>query len=226
MLLESLPNLFTTASRRCKRRFSGGSTAIQQLVCGQFNICKCVSKENTILIILISITLLTYAWLIVYVGCKILFYFFQSETAVFPPWQSREAEDILLSWVVKLAGVLGMLTYFFIEANDQERCALAPTIWTTLYRRLLTPLGEDSDKMSQIAGSQGVNSFNTPDLLTNGSVDESSVPVTSNCRVCLDNKPTVALRPCGHVFCRVCAVRVHRCPVCRATALGHLQLFF
>lgn len=132
-----------------------------------------------------------------------------------------------MGWILRLAGVLGMLTYFFIESNDQEKRALAPVLWLDIFQRLSTPLGEDSETMAGLAERQGVNNFNRPNMTAAQDGDdeeESSIPHT--CRVCLDRRPTVALRSCGHVFCRECVIRVHRCPVCRKTVHGRLQLFF
>lgn len=122
-----------------------------------------------------------------------------------------------------LSGALGMLTYFFIESNDQERLALAPNIWCDLFHRLSHPLGLDSETMSQLAESHGVNNFNAPCMST-APVDEFAPQ--EPCRVCMDRRPTVVLKPCGHVFCRLCTLRVHLCPVCRATIHGRQQLFF
>lgn len=128
-----------------------------------------------------------------------------------------------MDWIGRLAGALGMLTYFFVESNDQERLALTPTIWTDLFQRLSHPLGVDSEIMSQLAEGQGVNNYNYPSMSTSP-VDEFSPP--EPCRVCMDRRPSVVLKPCSHVFCRACALQVCRCPVCRGTILGRQQLFF
>ena len=162
--------------------------------------------------------------------CKrkyILFVFFQSDVALSPPWQSEEVVDVLLEWMIILAGVLGMLNYFFIECSEAERCALAPSIWDDLFNRISTPLGLSGERVAGIAERCGVSLFahTSPQRPANYQSPrrDTSPPI---CRVCLDRTPTIMVRSCGHVFCHICVHRVYRCPVCRATILGRQRIFY
>lgn len=125
--------------------------------------------------------------------------------------------------MIILAGTLGTLNYFFVETSRQQWCALAPTIWQDLYQRLSASLGASSDRMAFLAESQGVYRFDVSPTPVQPDTPERDRPV---CMVCLDRRPTVALRSCGHVFCGTCVIRIRRCPVCRTTVIGRLRLFF
>ena len=47
------------------------------------------------------------------------------------------------------------------------------------------------------------------------------------CSICLYNKCTIVLIPCGHVcICRSCSPRIDRCPICRSLFKKRQTLFF
>lgn len=45
------------------------------------------------------------------------------------------------------------------------------------------------------------------------------------CEICLVNKKTIALVPCGHVWCSECASKVQTCPTCRANIISRLRIY-
>ena len=54
--------------------------------------------------------------------------------------------------------------------------------------------------------------------------DTTSSPL---CSICAAEKVTVALNPCGHVFCNQCAQRQHtQCYICRSPIHNRLRLYF
>lgn len=132
---------------------------------------------------------------------------------------------ILTQWVMRLATSLGMLSYYIMETNDRERCALAPTIFADLFQILARPLGQDSERVSNLA-ERHVPRQSTPSNIQQSAPSNNRQETTPVCRVCLDRVPNAVLRACGHVCCQTCVDRLHRCPVCRATILGWSPLFF
>lgn len=51
---------------------------------------------------------------------------------------------------------------------------------------------------------------------------------SSTCPVCLENRPVVALIPCGHVVCQQCqgSQQFRQCPMCRADVTGATRALF
>lgn len=51
---------------------------------------------------------------------------------------------------------------------------------------------------------------------------------SSICPVCLENRPVVALTPCGHVVCQKCqgSHQFRQCPTCRAHVTGATRALF
>lgn len=46
------------------------------------------------------------------------------------------------------------------------------------------------------------------------------------CVVCLDSRKAIILVPCGHyAFCRVCALEITECPICRARVEKRVKVF-
>ena len=51
-----------------------------------------------------------------------------------------------------------------------------------------------------------------------------------DCPICMDNKIDVALRPCGHTFCKECIEKfiedkMSQCPICRKKFSKHDKIF-
>ena len=56
------------------------------------------------------------------------------------------------------------------------------------------------------------------------SEEERSIP---QCSICLHNKCTIVLIPCGHVCaCTSCSHRIDKCPICRSSFVRRQALFF
>lgn len=52
-------------------------------------------------------------------------------------------------------------------------------------------------------------------------------PYAIQCQVCLENPPTLVLRPCGHVMCSHCRERIGQtCPFCRQVIVETIRFFF
>lgn len=133
---------------------------------------------------------------------------------------------MLRGWVMLLTSLLGMLTYFLNisehDEGDTER--LTPTIWREFFRLLFTQLRHDCDRMSTYAEEAGVPDFDCP--VPAPSWRRSPDPVTMCCRICLERRAVIALRPCGHTLCDQCVQQVLVCPFCRSLVMGMLQLYF
>lgn len=63
-------------------------------------------------------------------------------------------------------------------------------------------------------------------------IDDSVVPHTMVCKICLTNKMTHAVKECGHVsMCAICANEIYKtqkeCPICRTKMTSYpIKLFF
>ena len=45
------------------------------------------------------------------------------------------------------------------------------------------------------------------------------------CDICMESDKTIALIPCGHVYCELCSKDLKDCPVCREKIREKLKLF-
>ena len=49
---------------------------------------------------------------------------------------------------------------------------------------------------------------------------------TGTCPVCHEDRPVVALMPCGHVVCKQCQGQLRQCPMCRIQLTGATRALF
>jgi len=53
---------------------------------------------------------------------------------------------------------------------------------------------------------------------------EAEVIEQNTCSICFEHPRTVAIIPCGHVFCKTCVHQLQPCPLCRTKRVGWLPL--
>ena len=46
------------------------------------------------------------------------------------------------------------------------------------------------------------------------------------CKICLDNKASIVLVPCGHLTCGTCAKMIEKCPICNKLYIRSYRIYF
>lgn len=102
------------------------------------------------------------------------------------------------------------------NTSVSEIVQVAPAIWEDIRESLEAIL---------ITAGERVNDSKKQEDYDNS--DEELPPAGNiNCRICLENLPTIVLLACGHVICKRCSNKVIKCPFCRKVILGRRNLYF
>ena len=68
--------------------------------------------------------------------------------------------------------------------------------------------------------------IDTPRLLNNNSVHIENSITKIECKICFDYEANIIFSPCGHIStCGICALRLHKCPICRKDVDDKIQSY-
>lgn len=139
-------------------------------------------------------------------------------------WADDSAVSVLQRWVLVLRETLTYVNFFLARASPMQQVLLAPTIWRELHQGVSNALRTDNSRMRGFAERQGQLHYNAPVL------HQSRPPVPlgvepTECHICMEREPNVALDPCGHCFCSICISGITACPMCRRRIDAFLHIF-
>lgn len=109
-----------------------------------------------------------------------------------------------------------------LQGEEYQGPAVLPDAWN---------IGPTAPPVQSPGPHPSASPCQTPTAPPNGSIPEATwtgaaVQAESECCICLDQVPSVAFLPCGHVCCCYECGIVTICPMCRAPILNTVRLFF